>query len=64
MIVIQVSKNEGIERALKRYKFKVSKVKQLDALREKQNFTKKSVLKRSKKLKAIYLQKQKSKEEL
>lgn len=64
MIVIQVSKNEGIERALKRYKFKVSKLKQLDALREKQNFTKKSVSKRSKKLKAIYLQQQKSKEEL
>lgn len=64
MIVITVSKNEGIERALKRYKYKVSKVKQLEKLRENQNFTKKSVSKRSKKLKAIYLQQQKSKEEL
>lgn len=64
MIVITVSKNEGIERALKRYKYKVSKVKQLEKLRENQNFTKKSVSNRSKKLKAIYLQQQKAKEEL
>lgn len=56
MIVIEVQKGEGIEKALKRYKYKVIKTKQIDMLRERQEFVKKSVTKRMKKQKAKYKQ--------
>lgn len=56
MIVIQVKKGESIDRALKRYKYKVVKTKQIEQLREKQQFVKKSVRKREQKQKAIYKQ--------
>lgn len=56
MIVIEVQKGESIEKALKRYKYKVIKTKQIDMLREKQEFVKKSVTKRMKKQKAKYKQ--------
>jgi len=56
MIVIQVKKGESIDRALKRYKYKVIKTKQIEQLREKQQFVKKSVRKREQKQKAIYKQ--------
>ena len=49
MIVIEVQKGESIEKALKRYKYKVIKTKQIDMLRERQEFVKKSVTKRMKK---------------
>lgn len=60
MIVIEIKKGESIEKALKRYKFKVSKTRQLEKLRNRQEFTKKSVEKRSRKQKAIYKEKQKN----
>jgi len=56
MIVIEVQKGESIEKALKRYKYKVMKTKQIDMLRERQEFVKKSVTKRMKKQKAKYKQ--------
>ncbi len=56
MIVIEVQKGESIEKALKRYKYKVIKTKQIDKLRERQEFVKKSVTKRMKKQKAKYKQ--------
>jgi small subunit ribosomal protein S21 len=56
MIVIEVQKGESIEKALKRYKYKVIKNKQIDMLRERQEFVKKSVTKRMKKQKAKYKQ--------
>ena len=56
MIVIEVQKGESIEKALKRYKYKVIKTKQIDMLRERQEFVKKSVTKRMKKQKAKYKQ--------
>ena len=46
MIVIEVKKGESIDKALKRYKFKVIKTKQMEKLRDGQEFTKKSVEKR------------------
>ena len=49
MIVIEVKKGESIDKALKRYKFKVIKTKQMEKLRDGQEFTKKSVEKREKK---------------
>ena len=56
MIVIQVKKGENIDRALKRYKYKVIKTRQTEKLREKQEFVKKSVKRRKQKMKAIYKQ--------
>lgn len=56
MIVIEVQKGESIEKALKRYKYKVIKTKQIDMLRKRQEFVKKSVIKRMKKRKAEYKQ--------
>lgn len=56
MIVIQVKKGESIDKALKRYKYKVIKTRQIEKLREKQEFVKKSVKKREQKMKAIYKQ--------
>jgi small subunit ribosomal protein S21 len=57
MIIIDVTKEKNIETALKKYKYKVQKTKQNEKLRERQQFVKPSVSKRSKKLKAVYKQK-------
>jgi len=62
MIVITVGKNENIERALKRYKYKVIKSKQMEQLRDRQEFKKKCVKKREKLKKAKYVQKLKDNE--
>ena len=55
MLIIEVTKN--IETALKVYKSKVQRTKQIQKLRERQEFVKPSVKKRSEVLKAIYIQK-------
>mgnify|MGYP000430138560 CR=1 FL=1 len=54
--IINVLKEKNLEVALKKYKFKVSKTKQNEQLRERQQFVKPSVVKRSQKLKAVYKQ--------
>jgi small subunit ribosomal protein S21 len=59
MIIIEVKKN-NIEQALKQYKFKVYKTKQLEFLRDRQEFEKKSVKNRKQKIKAVYLQKKRN----
>ena len=56
MIIIDLSKEKSIETALRTYKSKVQKVKQVQELRERQVFTKPSVKKRTEKLKAVYIQ--------
>jgi small subunit ribosomal protein S21 len=56
MIIINVLKEKNLEVALKKYKFKVLKTKQTEQLRDRQQFVKPSVVKRSEKLKAIYKQ--------
>jgi len=56
MIIIDLSKEKTIESALRTYKNKVQKTKQIQKLRERQQFVKPSVKKRGKKLKAIYVQ--------
>jgi small subunit ribosomal protein S21 len=58
MLIIQV-KNNNIELALKQYKRKVIKTKQLKKLRDQQDFTKPSVEKRLKFQKAKYLENKK-----
>jgi len=56
MIIIDLSKEKTIESALRTYKNKVQKTKQIQKLRERQQFIKPSVKKRGKKLKAIYVE--------
>lgn len=55
MLIIEVKK--GIEIALKQYKNKVQKVKQIQELRKRQEFVKPSVKKRDQIIKAKYIQK-------
>jgi len=57
MIIIDVKKAGGIDKALKQYKFKVFKSKIHDELRDRKEFEKDSVKKRQTKLKAKYVQK-------
>lgn len=57
MIIVKVKNASSIEQALKQYKFKVYKTKQTEKLRERQEFTKKSVKRRNQIQKATYLQK-------
>ena len=60
MIIITVKNSSSIDQALKQYKFKVYKTKQLEKLKELQEFTKNSVKKREQNKKSVYLQKKKS----
>jgi small subunit ribosomal protein S21 len=62
MLIIEV-KNGNIEQALKKYKSKVIKTKQLLKLRDQKEFTKKSVDKRFTIKKAKYVQALKSQSE-
>ncbi|WP_242204220.1 30S ribosomal protein S21 [Aestuariivivens insulae] len=54
MLIIKVTTGENIERALKRYKQKVRKTKQLRVLKGNQHFTKKSLKRREEIAKARY----------
>ena len=56
MIIINVSKEKNIESALRTYKQKVQKTKQIQKLRERQSFVKPSVRRRKEVLKAVYVQ--------
>ena len=56
MIIVDLSKEKTIESALRTYKNKVQKTKQIKKLRERQQFVKPSVKKRGEKLKAIYVE--------
>jgi small subunit ribosomal protein S21 len=56
MIIIDLNNEKSIESALRTYKQKVQKTKQIQKLRERQEFVKPSVKKRTERLKAIYVQ--------
>lgn len=56
MIIVPVKEGESIDRALKKYKRKFEKTGVIKELRDRQQFTKPSVTKRSQRLKAIYVQ--------
>ncbi len=56
MIIIDLSKEKNIETALRTYKNKVQKTKQIQKLRERQEFVKPSVVRRKEVLKAVYVQ--------
>lgn len=57
MIIINIANEKSLESALRTYKSKVQKTKQIQKLRERQEFVKPSVTKRVEKLKAIYSEK-------
>lgn len=57
MIIIDVTKEKNLETALKTYKARVQKSKQLQILKDRQTFIKPSVEKREKLQKAIYSEK-------
>lgn len=57
MIIVPVKEGENIERALKKFKKKFEKTGVIKQLRKRQQFTKKSVLRREELLKAEYVQK-------
>ena len=63
MIVIPIKEGENIERALKKFKRKFEKTGVVKELRNRQAFTKPSVVKRQQKLKAIYIQQLQQEEE-
>jgi len=56
MIVIPVKEGENVERALKRFKRKFEKTGVIKELRNRQAFTKPSVVRRAEFQKAIYIQ--------
>ena len=63
MIIIPVKEGESIDRALKKYKRKYEKTGVVKEIRERQKYTKPSIINRQQKLKAIYVQQLRQKEE-
>ncbi|MBO4645443.1 MAG: 30S ribosomal protein S21 [Bacteroidales bacterium] len=57
MIIVPVKDGENIDKALKKLKRKFEKTGVLKELRNRQKFTKPSVINREQRLKAIYVQK-------
>lgn len=63
MIIVPIKEGESIDRALKKYKRKFEKTGVVKELRERQKYTKPSIKNRQEKLKAIYVQQIRQKEE-
>jgi small subunit ribosomal protein S21 len=57
MIIVKVDKNSNLEKALKVYKSKIIKTRQLSEINNRKEFVKKSVKRRQQILKAKYVQK-------
>ncbi len=64
MIIISVKEGENIDRALKRYKRKHRNVQIMNNLRDRKQFTKKSVERRREIQKAAYIQSLKDQAEI
>ena len=62
MLIIDVKDNEGIDKALKRYKRKYQQAQIIQQLRQRQHFTKPSVKRRNEILKAVYKQQKQDEE--
>jgi len=62
MIYVQVKENEPLERALKRFKKKVERVKILKEIKERRYYTKPSIKRKEAKTKAVYRQRMKQQE--
>jgi small subunit ribosomal protein S21 len=63
MLVVSIKEGENVDRALKKLKRKFEKIGVVRELRDRQKFTKKSVVRRKQKLNAIYIQQLRAKEE-
>ena len=63
MIIVPIKENESIDKALKKFKKKIEKTGLIKELRERQKFTKPSVVNRKQKIKAVYIQKLRREEE-
>lgn len=63
MLIIPIKDGENIDRALKRFKRKFDNTKVMRKLRDKKQFTKKSVERRSEMIKASYIQRRRTAEE-
>lgn len=64
MLIIPIKEGENIDRALKRFKRKFDKTGTMRQLRNRQQFTKPSVLNRAQKQKAQYIQGLRDQEEI
>lgn len=64
MLIIPVKDGENIDRALKRFKRKFDRTKTMRQLRERKQFTKPSVKNRKQMIKAQYVQRIRTNEEL
>lgn len=64
MLIIPVKDGENIDRALKRYKRKFDRTKTMRRLRERKQYTKPSVARRAERIKASYVQRLRTQEEL
>jgi small subunit ribosomal protein S21 len=60
MIIIDLPKERNLESALRTYKSKVQKTKQVQKLRAREQFVKPSVVRRKQMLKAKYVQQMKN----
>lgn len=63
MIIVPVKDGESIEKSLKKFKKKIEKTGLIKELRERQKFTKPSVVNRKQRIKAVYIQKLRREEE-
>ncbi len=61
MLIIPVKEGESIDRALKKYKKKFERTKQMRELRSRREFTKPSVKRREEVLKAVFKEKMQQK---
>ncbi|MBI1225033.1 MAG: 30S ribosomal protein S21 [Bacteroidetes bacterium] len=64
MLITEIKNGESIDQALKRFKRKFQQTQTLKELRNRRDFTKPSVIKRAERLKAIYLEQKKRREEI
>jgi len=64
MIIVPIKEGDNIERALKKFKRKSERTGIIKQLRQRQQFEKPSVINRKKMMKAVYVQKLHTNEEL
>jgi small subunit ribosomal protein S21 len=64
MLIIPVKEGENIDRALKRFKRKFDRTKTMKNLRARKQFDKPSVVKRAQNIKASYVQRLRTQEEV
>ena len=64
MLITEIKNGESIDQALKRFKRKFQQTQTLKELRNRRDFTKPSIIKRAERLKAVFLEQKKRREEI